>query len=119
MAIKATEQYNKFSLNFFIAYDGISEMLSAIERITREVRHTPELVITPELVKANLFTHELPPVDLLIRTGGEPHLSAGFMMWDIADSQLYITEKYWPDFSGEDLKKAVDDFQKRQRRYGK
>jgi len=118
MVMKATEKYNKYLLNFFIAYDGISDMLSAIERITREVHNTPELLITQELVKANLLTRDLPPVDLLIRTGGEPHLSAGFMMWDISDAQLYFTEKYWPEFTGEDLRKAIGDFQKRQRRYG-
>ena len=119
MAIKATGKYDRYLLNFFIAYDGISDMLSAIEKIACEIQRTPGLAVTAELVKANLFTYGLPPVDLLIRTGGEPHLSAGFMMWDIADSQLYFSEKYWPEFTGEDLKKAIADFQKRQRRYGK
>jgi len=119
MAINATEKYNKYLLNFFIAYDGISEMVIAIERIIKKMSHTPELIITPELIKANLFTHELPPVDLLIRTGGEPHLSAGFMMWDISDTQLYFSEKYWPEFTGHDLKEAIKSFSKRQRRRGK
>jgi undecaprenyl diphosphate synthase len=119
MAIESTNKYNTYSLNIFIAYDGVLEMVNAIERIARELSHTPGLVITPQVVKANLLTHELPPVDLLIRTGGEPHLSAGFMMWDISDTQLYFTEKHWPEFTEQDLREAIDDFKKRQRRYGK
>ena len=61
---------------------------------------------------------DLPLVDLVIRTGGEPHLSAGFMMWDIADAQMVFLEKLWPDFTPDDLEQAVTDFQGRKRRFG-
>jgi undecaprenyl diphosphate synthase len=117
--MKATREYDSLFFNLFIAYDGIVEMLHAIKRITFKVRENPELIITPELVKENLYTSEFPPVDFLIRTGGEPHLSAGFMMWDIAESQLYISEKYWPEFTGKDFIEAVNDFEKRERRFGR
>jgi len=119
LVTRATERYNHLSLNFFIAYDGRVEMLAAVKRIVEQSRETQKLKITPELVKESLLTHELPPVDLLIRTGGEPHLSAGFMMWEIGESQLHFSEKYWPDFTGDDLKEAIKDFQKRERRLAK
>jgi len=119
LAIESTKQYNRFSLNFLIAYDGKAEMVAAIEDITRQTHLNPEKKITPDLIKQNLYTHDIPSVDLLIRTGGEPHLSAGFMMWEIADVQLYFSDKYWPEFSGNDLRKAVEEYQNRGRRYGK
>jgi len=117
-AMQATEQYSRFSLNFFIAYDGTSEMITAIGNIVQQTGKKPEIKITPDLVKQNLYTRDIPSVDLLIRTGGEPHLSAGFMMWDMADVQLYFSEKYWPDFSGDDFRKAVEEYSNRGRRYG-
>ncbi|MBC8276576.1 MAG: di-trans,poly-cis-decaprenylcistransferase [Chloroflexi bacterium] len=119
LAMKATEKYNRLSLNVFIAYDGTIEMLAAIERIVAKGREIPKLTITPELVKENLLTCDLPPVDLLIRTGGETHLSAGFMMWETTESQLYFSEKYWPEFTGEDFKEAIRVFQERDRRLGR
>ncbi|MFC1954655.1 polyprenyl diphosphate synthase [Chloroflexota bacterium] len=118
-AIDSTKQYNCFSLNFLIGYDGTTEMVTAIENIVHQVYLNPEIKITQELIKKNLYTHDIPPVDLLIRTGGEPHLSAGFMMWEIADAQLYFSDKYWPDFSENDLRKAIEEYQNRGRRYGK
>ncbi|MFC1988374.1 polyprenyl diphosphate synthase [Chloroflexota bacterium] len=118
-AIEATEKYSRFSLNFLIAYDGTIEMVSAIEKIIREAHLNPEIKITPELIKQNLYTSDIPPVDLLIRTGGEPHLSAGFMMWEITEAQLYFTDKYWPDFTGDDLKGAVAEYHNRDRRFGR
>jgi len=60
----------------------------------------------------------LPPVDLVIRTGGEPHWSSGLMMWDVADAQLYFTETLYPDFSAEEFKKAIKEYSETQRRMG-
>ena len=117
-AIESTEKYSRFSLNFFIGYDGTAEMVAAIQRIVERAREYPELKVTPQLVKENLYTRDLPAVDLLIRTAGEPHLSAGFMMWEVAECQLYFTDKYWPEFRGEDLCEAVEDFHRRERRLG-
>ena len=65
------------------------------------------------------MTHELPAVDYMIRTGSEPHLSAGFMMWDTANAQLYFSEKYYPDFGVSEFEAAIEDFSKRGRRLGK
>ncbi|MBU6231918.1 MAG: di-trans,poly-cis-decaprenylcistransferase [Patescibacteria group bacterium] len=101
----------RFHLTVLFAYDGKMEMLEAIRNI-----HGPISAIT---LKESLWTSFLPPVDLVIRTGGEPHWSAGFMMWLTADSQLYFTETKWPDFNEKELGKAVEDYNSRGRRYGK
>ena len=116
--IEATKNYNNFFLSLFVAYDGKKEMLNAIEQIEDKVIKNPNLKIAPNLIKQNLFTKDLPPVDYLIRTGGEPHLSAGFMMWDIADTQLYFTNICFPDFDKKELHKAIKEYQKRERRLG-
>ena len=64
------------------------------------------------------FVDVLPDVDLVIRTGGEPHWSAGFMMWLTANSQFYFSEKLWPDFSNEDLQTILTNYSLRDRRFG-
>ena len=115
--IEATKDYDDYHLNFFLAYSGDDEMRLAIERIVNELPVGTK--VTNELIKERLMTKELPPVDLLIRTGGEPHLSAGFMMWDIANTQLYFSEKLYPDFDAASLHSAIVDYSARSRRFGK
>lgn len=116
--IEVTKNYDKYFLNLFIAYNGIDEMLEAINQIKKQAVKNPDLKITPDLIKENLFTKDLPAVDYLIRTGGEPHLSAGFMMWDIANAQLYFTDTYFPDFNAKEFRKAIQEYQRRERRMG-
>jgi undecaprenyl diphosphate synthase len=116
--IEATKDYGEYFLNFFLAYSGDDEMLQAIRAIASKYGENAG-AITPEVVKEHLMTRELPPVDLLIRTGGEPHLSAGFMMWDVADSQLYFSEKNYPDFDEREFALAIEDYETRARRFGK
>jgi len=117
-AIESTKDYNKYNLTFLIAYSGIEEMEQAIKKITKENKRR-KLEINQELIKNNLYTKELPPVDLVIRTGGEPHLSEGFMMWDIANAQLRFTKKYFPAFSKKDFRKMVEECNNIKRRFGK
>lgn len=117
-AMELTKNYNKFFFNLFLAYNGTDEMLSAVSQIKNQVIKNPRLQITSELIKKNLFTKDLPPVDFLIRTGGEPHLSAGFMMWDISNAQCYFTKTFFPDFDKHHLRKAIEEYQKRERRMG-
>ena len=74
--------------------------------------------ITDETISQHLQTYNMPDPDLLIRTGGEERIS-NYLLWQIAYSELYFCDTYWPDFSEEDLHKAVESYQKRQRRYGK
>lgn len=116
--IDKTKGYSNHFLNFMISYSGKDEMIQAIQKIREKDGNPGDVEVTPDLVKENLFTSDLPPVDLMIRTGGEPHNSTGFMMWDVANSQYYFSDKYWPDFGGEDFKKAIQDFRHRERRFG-
>lgn len=118
-AIATTRDYDGPVLTFLLAYNGTDAMLAAIRSVVREARTRSRLWVTPELLKRHLVTKDLPPVDLLIRTGGEPHLSAGFMMWEMADAQLYFTETRWPDFSPEVFDAALEDYAARERRRGR
>lgn len=114
---EATKDYSEHMLNFFLAYSGDDEMIGAIKEIVKEGTSPDE--INGELIKKHLMTKDLPPVDFMIRTGGEPHLSAGFMMWDVANSQLFFSDSYYPDFGADKLEDAIEDFSQRGRRLGK
>ncbi len=114
--IEMTQQYDQCFLNFFLAYSGDDEMRRAFEKISTML--TPGERVTDELIKQNLMTRDLPPVDYLIRTGGEPHLSAGFMMWDIANAQLFFSEQLYPDFGPEAFAEAIAEYGERGRRFG-
>lgn len=109
-----TATYEKKYLTILFGYDGRTDMIHAIQ----ELRDTT-YEIRPESVHKALLTKSLPEVDLLVRTGGEPHNSAGFLMWQTANSQYYFTETLWPDFDTRELQKAMDDFAGRERRHGK
>jgi undecaprenyl diphosphate synthase len=94
-------------------------MCSAVQNIAELKTTDSDLVVDSGLIKSQLLTKDLPPVDFLIRTGGEPHNSGGFMMWDVADAQLFFSEKLWPDFSNDQLKNAIMEYTRRERRMGK
>lgn len=115
--IQRTRGYKNYFLNFFLAYNGDDEMMYAIGNVLKKCK--PGQKITPELIKENLMTREIPSVDFLVRTGGDPHLSAGFMMWDIANSQMFFSEKLFPDFDENEFQKSIEEYQRRERRMGK
>jgi len=114
--IDATKKYEKHFLNFLLAYSGDDDMKQAIQKIAE--KGSNDIQVTDTLIKEHLMTKDLPPVDLLIRTGGEPHLSAGFMMWDIANTQFFFSEQYYPDFNEVSLREALSDYISRGRRFG-
>ena len=128
-AIEATKNYKNFNLTFLLAYSGTDEMKEAIEKISTPTpkswgsdRSVGELKISDKAIKNNLWTKDLPPVDLVVRTGGEAnwsHWSEGFMMWDTANTQFYFTETLWPDFSEKEFEKAIEKFRGAERRFGK
>jgi len=115
--LQKTKNYKKCFLNFFLAYNGDDEMLEAVKSIAKKYKMGAK--ITGDTIKENLMTKDLPPVDFLVRTGGEPHLSAGFMMWDIANSQMCFSQELYPDFNEEKFEKAIGEYDKRERRMGK
>ncbi len=116
--IRKTEKYKKHFLNFLLAYSGDDEMVEATNKIIRNLKGKVKH-ITSEMIKEHLMTRDLPPVDFLVRTGGEPHNSAGFMMWDVANAQLYFSEVLWPDFDEKKMRESILDYAKRGRRFGK
>jgi tritrans,polycis-undecaprenyl-diphosphate synthase [geranylgeranyl-diphosphate specific] len=116
---EATKDYSNYFLTFAIAYGGQEEITDSIKEISRKIFEgilKPE-DINEELVRHSLYTNGVPYPDLIIRTGGEKRLS-NFLLWQSAYSELAFTEKTWPEFSKEDLLGILEDFQKRERRFG-
>ena len=111
---EATREYDQYGLNFFLAYSGDDDMLQAVKALSLSKDE-----VTRESLKAALMTAELPPVDYMIRTGGDAHLSAGFMMWDTANSELFFSDLLYPTFEEKAFEEAILDFGKRARRHGK
>ncbi len=114
--IDKTKHYQKKMLNFMLAYSGTDDMLLAIQKIND--KNDAGTKITAETLKANLMTANFPSVDFMIRTGGEPHNSNGFLMWDTADAQLYFYAGNFPDFKKAELAEALDEYTRRGRRFG-
>lgn len=114
--IEKTAHYKKRMLNFMLAYSGTDDMLGAVEKINQ--KYEQGVKITVDIIKENLMTAALPKVDFMIRTGGEPHNSNGFLMWDVADAQLYFYEGNFPDFNGQKLEEAFGEYAKRRRKFG-
>ena len=106
-------------LSIAINYGGRAEIIDACRQIAWEVaagRLNPDR-IDDELLSKRLYTRSMPDPDLLIRTGGELRVS-NFLTWQIAYSEIFVTERLWPDFDGEDFLNALIEYQKRDRRYG-
>ena len=116
-AIEKTKHYKKRMLNFMLAYSGTDDILQAVSKINNNYEKNTK--ITAEIFKQNLMTADIPPVDYMIRTGGEPHNSNGFLMWEVADAQLYYSPENFPDFDGEKFKEALENYAHRGRRFGK
>jgi len=106
-------------LNLALSYGGRGEIIQAIRRIIEEVRQSTltEEDITEDTFSNYLFTRGLPDPDLLIRTSGEMRLS-NFLLWQMAYTEIYVTEILWPDFKREDMVRALVDYQNRERRFG-
>ena len=103
-----------------LSYSSRWEIVEACKSIAKRVA-TGEIevdAINAEMVSSSLATHNMPDPDLLIRTAGDERIS-NFLLWQIAYSELFFTEKFWPDFSKEDFCDAIVDYQRRERRFGK
>lgn len=106
-------------LTVALNYSGRVEIVDACRRIAAEIAATGRdpATITESDIQQNLYMPEVPPPDLLIRTSGEMRIS-NFMLWQIAYSEIYVTETFWPDFRKANLFEAIIEYQKRERRYG-
>jgi len=114
--IDLTKKNKKMTLILALSYSGKWEIINAIRNIINN--NVTKEEISEELFEQYLTTKNVPDPELLIRTSGE-HRISNFMLWQIAYSELYFTNKMWPDFRREDLKKAIINYQKRERRFGK
>ncbi len=103
-----------------LSYGSRGEIAGAVRQIASRCLQGELSVddITPELISAHLDTRNLPDPDLIIRTGGESRLS-NFLLWQASYAEIYITDTHWPDFREPQLKLAISDYQRRQRRFGR
>lgn len=118
--IEHTSHNDGMRLVLALSYSSHWEITEAARQIAILVQKgeiTPE-EITSDCIKAHLTTNFMPDPDLLIRTGGEVRLS-NYLLWQCAYSELYFCDTFWPDFREEELRKAICDFQRRERRFGK
>jgi len=117
--VELTRSNREFILNVAYNYGGRAEIVSAVKRLAAEAGdgRLPSEEITEELLGGHLYTAGLPDPDLLIRTGGE-HRVSNFLLWQIAYTELYFTNIFWPDFDREHLVEAIEDYQQRRRRFG-
>lgn len=111
--------YDSFHYNIAVAYGGRQEIISAIKRMADDI-HAGKIKsedITEELLSSYLYTKDLPDPDLIIRTSGEERIS-NFLLWQVAYSELYFCDVYWPGFRKIDFLRAIRSFQMRHRKYG-
>lgn len=115
-----TEKNSAMTMVVALSYSSRWEITEATKRIATKVQSGEIAIndITEEMLSKNMETFFMPDPELLIRTGGEQRIS-NYLLWQIAYSELYFCDTFWPDFNEEDLHKAIADYQGRQRRFGK
>lgn len=118
--VEETRKNTGLRLMLALSYSSRLELVDAVKTIAGKVR-SGELAldqITPETVSDHLYTAGVPDPDLLIRTSGEMRIS-NFLLWQLSYTEIYVTEKLWPDFRRPDLLAAIEAYQKRERRFGR
>ncbi len=111
-----TKNNTGVNLNIAFNYGSRDEITNAVKAIVKEGISAEE--ITEDTISSHLYTKNIPDPDLLIRTGGEKRIS-NYLLWQIAYSEVYVTDAYWPEFDEEELAKAITEFEHRNRRFGK
>jgi undecaprenyl diphosphate synthase len=120
LGISDTSSNTGMTLTLALSYSGRWDIVNATRKIVQAVLENKISIesITEDTIKASLSTAQIPDPELMIRTSGELRIS-NFLLWELAYTELYVTDTLWPDFKKEDLYKAVMDYQKRERRFGK
>ncbi len=118
-ALEKTDGYNDHSLNLAIAYGGRQDITNAVRQVAQDVLDGKLSIddIDEQTISSRISTNGLPDPDLVLRTSGELRIS-NFLLWEMAYSELYFTDVYWPGFRYIDLLRAIRSYQARQRRYG-
>jgi len=118
-AMTVTRKNDGMLLNLALSYGGRAEIVKMVKEIAIKVKDgniEPDS-ITPELISKHLYTSEIPDPDLLIRTSGEMRIS-NFLLWQIAYTEIYVTDTLWPDFGKDEFVRILIDYQHRKRRFG-
>jgi undecaprenyl diphosphate synthase len=119
-ATEQTAHNTGMIMTLALNYGARAELIDAFQAIVRAAANNgglEGLIIDEEMVSRNMYASDLPDPDLVIRTSGEMRLS-NFLLWQLAYTELYVTQTLWPDFDGNHLLEALADFQRRERRYG-
>lgn len=110
-----TAENKVLTLNIAFNYGGRAEIVDAVQRLVDD--KVPSRKIDEKAIRSRLYHPEIPDPDVVVRTSGEYRIS-NFLLWELAYSELVITDVLWPDFRREDLFKAVEEYQRRERRFG-
>ena len=118
--IEKTSENTRMTLTLALSYGAREELVQAVKKISNKVKNNiiSEQAIDESIINQHLYTHNLPDVDLVIRTSGE-HRISNFLLWQIAYAEFYFTDVLWPDFTENHLYEAIISYQKRERRFGK
>ncbi len=117
-AIELTKDNTGLDLIMAFSYSARSDIRNAIYKMINDYKNIDPSDVSDELIKSYLSTAPYPDPDLLIRTSGEYRIS-NFLLWEMAYTEMYFSERYWPDFSNDDFYGAIIDYQQRERRFGK
>lgn len=114
-AVELTKNNKKGTFCLCLNYGGQQEIVDAAKKVIEQGVHAEDLTI--DMFEKNLYEPEVPPIDMLVRSSGE-HRISNFMLWRAAYSELLFVDKYWPEFTPEDIDMIINEYSQRQRRFG-